>query len=199
MIMRRPYSRTATRRAHRLKIRQARRCQPGRLKNKLRTVRQAGAPAGSDLGGWVFPALEQLHQAPMAAMPGAGSCLAMLKAAGFTIAICSNWGWDLRQDLEDTGLTAFVDVLVTSAQAGCRKPHARIYRSTLDQAGFAADDAVFVGDSLRTDVLGAEQAGLRSVLLAREPVEAFQGEQAGSLAAVASLLLDGNPAGQSPH
>ena len=36
MIMRRPYSRTATRRAHRLKIREAPRRQPGRLKNKLR-------------------------------------------------------------------------------------------------------------------------------------------------------------------
>jgi len=36
MIMRRPYSRTATRRAHRLKIREEPRHQPGRLKNKLR-------------------------------------------------------------------------------------------------------------------------------------------------------------------
>jgi putative hydrolase of the HAD superfamily len=165
----------------------------------LGTVKKAGVRPGSDLGRWVVPALEQLHQAPMVAMPGAGSCLEMLKTAGFTIAMCSNWGWDLRQDLEGTGLIAFVDVFVTSAQAGCRKPHPRIYRSTLDRAGLAADDAVFVGDSLRTDVLGAEQAGIRSVLLAREPNEAFQGEQAGSLAAVARLLLDGNPAGQPPH
>jgi hypothetical protein len=36
MIMRRPYTRTTTRRAHRLKIREAPRRQPGRLKNKLR-------------------------------------------------------------------------------------------------------------------------------------------------------------------
>jgi putative hydrolase of the HAD superfamily len=161
----------------------------------LRTVREAGVPAGSDLGRWVVPALEQLHQAPMVAMPGAGSCLGMLKEAGFTIAVCSNWGWNLREDLEATGLTADVDLLVTSAQAGCRKPHPRIYRSTLDLAGFAADDAVFVGDSLRTDVLGAEQAGIRSLLLAREPPEAFRGEQVESLAAVARLLLDGNRAG----
>jgi putative hydrolase of the HAD superfamily len=162
----------------------------------LRTVKEAGVRPGSDLDCWVVPALEQLHQAPMVAMPGAGSCLEMLKAAGFTIAMCSNWGWDLRQDLDDTGLTANVDVLVTSAQAGCRKPHPRIYRSTIDLAGFAADDAVFVGDSLRTDVLGPEKAGIRSVLLAREPTEAFQGEQVGSLAAVARLLIDGNRTGR---
>ena len=162
----------------------------------LRTVREAGASAGSDLGHWVVPALEQLHQAPMVAMPDAGSCLAMLKAAGFTVAVCSNWGWDLREDLEGTGLTADVDVLVTSAQTGCRKPHPRIYSSTLDLAGFGAEGAVFVGDSLRTDVLGPEKAGIRSVLLAREPIEAFQREQVGSLAAVARLLIDGNRTGR---
>ena len=128
----------------------------------------------------------------MVAMPGAGSCLATLKGAGFTIAVCSNWGWDLREDLAGTGLTANVNVLVTSAQAGCRKPHPRIYRSTLDLAGFSAEDAVFIGDSLRTDVLGPESAGIRSVLLAREPTEAFHGEQVGTLTAAARLLIEGN-------
>jgi putative hydrolase of the HAD superfamily len=162
----------------------------------LRKVTEAGVHPRSDLGRWVVPALEQLHQAPMVAMPGAGSCLEMLKAAGFTIALCSNWGWDLRQDLEDISLTANIDVLVTSAQAGCRKPHPRIYRSTLEAAGFAAEDAIFVGDSLRTDVLGAEQAGIRSVLLAPSAGEAFHRDQVGSLAAVTRLLIDGNPAGE---
>jgi putative hydrolase of the HAD superfamily len=162
----------------------------------LRTVREVGVSAGSDLGGWVVPALEQLHQSLMVTMAGASSCLRMLKAAGFTIAVCSNWGWDLREDLESTGLTAYVDVLVTSAHAGYRKPHPRIYGSTLEAAGFAADEAVFVGDSLRTDVLGPEKAGIRSVLLAPAARETFHREQVRSLAAVARLLIDGNPAGE---
>jgi putative hydrolase of the HAD superfamily len=162
----------------------------------LRTVRETGIPAGSDLGRWVVPALEQRHQAPMVAMPDAGSCLEMLKAAGFTIAVCSNWGWDLRQDLEDTGLTANIDVLITSAQVGSRKPHPRIYGSTLDRAGLAAEDAVFIGDSLRTDVLGPEKAGIRSVLLAPAAREALHREQVGSVAAVARLLTDRNPPGE---
>jgi len=165
----------------------------------LRTAREAGVSAGSDLAARMVPALEQLHQAPMVAMPGAGSCLKTLKAAGFTIAVCSNWGWDLREDLESTGLTADVDVLVTSAQAGFRKPHPRIYGSTLELAGFAADDAVFVGDSLRTDVLGPERVGIRSVLLAPTASEPIHREQVGSLAGVAHLLIDGNPAGVPPR
>jgi putative hydrolase of the HAD superfamily len=157
----------------------------------LSRVRQAGISGDADLARCVVPALEQLHQAPMVAMPGAAACLGRLRAAGFAIAVCSNWGWDLRSDLEAIGLTGDIDVLVTSARAGYRKPHPRIYRSVLELAGFGAGEAVFVGDSLRTDVYGPQRAGIRSVLLSPVAMEAFAGEQAGSLAAVSRLLTGG--------
>jgi len=80
-------------------------------------------------------------------------------------------------------------VLVTSAQIGYRKPHPRIYQATLDRAGFSTADAVFVGDSLRTDVLGPQRAGIRSVLLARDAAEQIHPEQVASLGDVARLLL----------
>ena len=157
----------------------------------LRRIAQVGVAEDSALAPFVVPALEQLHQAPMVAVPGAAACLATLKGAGFEIAMCSNWGWDLRADLEGTGLVADIDYLVTSAQAGFRKPHPHIYQATLGLAGFSAKGAVFVGDSLRTDVLGPQAADIRSVLLASAPMEGFEGEQAGSLAAVTRLLIDG--------
>jgi putative hydrolase of the HAD superfamily len=148
-----------------------------------------GSPAGQ-LAPRVVPALEQRHQAPMVAMPGAADCLARLKQAGFTIALCSNWGWDLASDLVGTGLADYIDVFVTSAQAGFRKPHTRIYQATLELAGFMAKDAVFIGDSLRTDALGPQRAGIRSVLVtqAEEPVHR---EQVASLGEAARLILRG--------
>jgi putative hydrolase of the HAD superfamily len=109
------------------------------------TLRVAGkAGAVSEVVPCIVPALEQLHQAPMIALPGAVGCLRKLRAAGFAIAVCSNWGWDLRADLESTGLLEEIDVLVPSAQAGFRKPHPRIYESTLALSGFAAEEAFFV-------------------------------------------------------
>jgi FMN phosphatase YigB (HAD superfamily) len=80
----------------------------------------------------IVPALEQLHQAPMIPMSGAEDCLAQLKNAGFKIAICSNWDWDLRADLRPTGLARHIDTYVPSARAGFRKPHPRIYQAALD-------------------------------------------------------------------
>ena len=158
----------------------------------LTKVGRAGGSIAADLAPRVVPALEQLHQAPMIPLPGAAACLRTLKAHGFAIAVCSNWGWDLRENLEATGLTAHVDIFVTSAQAGWRKPHPRIYQSTLDLAGFDAGEAVFVGDSIRTDFLGPRSAGIRPVLLTVDAGKAFGGERA-SLGAVARLLITGRP------
>jgi putative hydrolase of the HAD superfamily len=155
----------------------------------LAALAQPGAGLDAELAPRVVPALEQLHQAPMAALPDAADCLALLKDAGFTIAVCSNWGWDLAADLAGTGLVGWIDVLVTSAQIGYRKPHPRIYQATLDRAGFSAADAVFVGDSLRTDALGPQRAGIRSVLLARDAEEQIHPEQVASLGDAARLLL----------
>jgi putative hydrolase of the HAD superfamily len=169
----------------------------------LAALAQVGAGLGSDLGRVpgtglvgqlaprVVPALEQWHQAPMAAMPGAADCLARLKRAGLAIALCSNWGWDLAADLDGTGLAGYIDVFVTSAQAGYRKPHARIYQATLELAGLRAEDAVFVGDSLRTDALGPQRAGIRSVLLTRAE-EQVHGEQVASLGEASRLILQGH-------
>jgi putative hydrolase of the HAD superfamily len=155
----------------------------------LASLAQAGADWDTELAPRIVPALEQLHQAPMVALPDATDCLAMLKGAGFSIALCSNWGWDLAADLAGSGLARWIDVLVTSAQIGYRKPHPRIYQATLEQAAFGAADAVFVGDSLRTDALGPQRVGIRSVLLARDANTQLHAEQVSSLAEAARLLL----------
>jgi HAD superfamily hydrolase (TIGR01509 family) len=158
----------------------------------LRLSSRVGVDA--ELAPCIVPALEQLHQAPMVAMPGAVNCVQKLRAAGFAIAVCSNWGWDLEDDLHDTDLASDIDIFVTSARIGVRKPHPRIYQSTLDQAGFTVEEAVFVGDSLRTDALGPQSAGIYSVLLASKTTDAFSGPQVSSLAAVPDLLTGGKHA-----
>ena len=59
--------------------------------------------------------------------------LAALREAGVTVAICSNWDWDLDRAVAQAGLHGMVDVVVTSAQAGARKPHPRIFDHTLER------------------------------------------------------------------
>lgn len=86
--------------------------------------------------------------------------LAALRRRGLTVAICSNWDWDIDRAVAGAGLDGLVDVVVTSAQAGARKPHPRIFRHTLARCGVAPGQALFVGDSLGPDVEGPVAQGI---------------------------------------
>src|SRR3954470_1067899 len=88
----------------------------------------------------------------IAAYDETGSVLAELRARGVTLAICSNWDWDLEEAIAAAGLTGTVDVTVSSAWVGARKPHRRMYDAVLDRIGVAAADALFVGDTWTCDV-----------------------------------------------
>ena len=81
----------------------------------------------------------------------------------------------LTEGLEDSefcrrwvnGLSELLDVLVSSAWAGARKPHPEIYRYTLDKAGLAPDEVLFVGDTWGPDVAGPLAAGMTPAYLER--------------------------------
>jgi putative hydrolase of the HAD superfamily len=93
--------------------------------------------------------------------------LSELRGRGLTIAICSNWDWDLLEALESAGLADAADVTVSSAWVGARKPHPRIYAHTLSELGVAPEETLFVGDTWSCDVDGPRRVGMRSVYLRR--------------------------------
>jgi putative hydrolase of the HAD superfamily len=94
-----------------------------------------------------------------------------LRARGYLVAICSNWGWDLDLSLAQAGLTEHLDGAVTSARAGARKPHPRIFALTVEAIGVSPSEVLFVGDSMRPDVEGALAAGMAAVHIARPDAE----------------------------
>ncbi len=104
--------------------------------------------------------------------------LAELRARGLHLAICSNWDWDLDPAVEEVGLAHAVDTVMSSAWAGARKPHPRIFERTLEQVaghlGCGRDtrlspaEVLFVGDTWGPDVEGPLAAGMRPVYLERD-------------------------------
>ena len=142
----------------------------------------------AELAASVIPALEQLHQAPMEQFPEVAGSLEVLRSGGMTIAVCSNWGWDLARDLASADVAGRVDIMVSSAEAGYRKPHREIYRRVLRAAGVHASDAIFVGDNLEADVIGPQRAGISGVLLDRTGIQAPGRASLASLAALAERL-----------
>jgi putative hydrolase of the HAD superfamily len=70
-----------------------------------------------------------------------------------------------RRTLERYGLMRWFELALWSANFGRRKPDPAMILHALGQLGVPARNALFVGDKLRTDVLAARRAHVRSVHL----------------------------------
>ncbi len=89
--------------------------------------------------------------------------------ARYRIGIVSNFYGNLQAVCKEAGLTPpSIAVVVDSTLVGCKKPDPRIFRAALDALRAAPAEAVFVGDSLRRDMAGAREMGMRHVWLRPE-------------------------------
>lgn len=97
----------------------------------------------------------------------------------FTLALVSNFtdGSFLRRLLGRLGIGAYFDHIIDSDSVGWRKPHPAIFQRFLELSGARAEEAVFIGDDLDSDIKGAQGVGIRAVLLDRSrPARDHQGE-----------------------
>ena len=99
--------------------------------------------------------------------PFALETLQNLKANGIRMAVVSNWHSALHSILDAHGVKSMFDFVLTSAEAGRKKPHREIFERALAQLGAAAEDAAHVGDSWSDDVCGALDSGLTPIYLHR--------------------------------
>ena len=88
-----------------------------------------------------------------------------LRDAGCRLSIVSNArdASNVHRLIDNNRLRPWFDPILISAEFGVRKPNPRIFKAVLDQWHIKPDEAVMVGDMLGADVLGAKNAGIRSV------------------------------------
>lgn len=70
---------------------------------------------------------------------------------------------EVRQLLRAAGIEQFFRWIITSIDAGFRKPDREFFRFALEGCGFSADEVLFVGNQLNTDICGGSQCGIRTV------------------------------------
>jgi len=92
--------------------------------------------------------------------------LEALRRRGLKLALVSNTAspeWLLRPVLERQGLVERLDVVVLSSELGKRKPHPAMFEQALAEVGAVPAEALFVGDRLDADILGASRVGIKTV------------------------------------
>jgi HAD superfamily hydrolase (TIGR01509 family) len=92
-------------------------------------------------------------------LDGVVDALQILRGAGLSLACVSDWDVGVGRQLEWAGLGSFLDVVVSSAEIGAKKPDPRVFRTALDRLGVAPDRALHIGDG-EGDRNGARAAGL---------------------------------------
>jgi putative hydrolase of the HAD superfamily len=85
------------------------------------------------------------------------------------LGLCSNFSHSetALALLSEHGLRSRLDALVISDAIGIRKPRPEIFRSVLGALDVAPEETLHVGDSLRADVAGAAELGIRTVWITR--------------------------------
>ncbi len=98
------------------------------------------------------------------AAEGVYDLLEELRRRGVAVGIVTN---NMTAEQEDKlafcKLDSLIDFMATSEDVGTPKPESLIFEAALEMADCRASEAVVVGDSWESDVVGASRAGIRAV------------------------------------
>jgi len=129
-------------------------------------LKEAGMEASEQLILGLLGKMRQFHM-KLVLFDDVMPTLTELKGQGLILGLISNVDRDRTPLLNKLGLTSLLQVVVTSQEVGFNKPQPEIFREALRQAGVQAPEAIYVGDQYQIDVVGANKAGMKGVLLDR--------------------------------
>ena len=100
-------------------------------------------------------------------MEDAEPTLKYLKTAGFRIALLTNRDNQFPPIMLD-GLGQYFENIIKAGEVGLWKPDPRIFQLALERLKVNASNAYYIGDNYYSDILGAESAGIKPILVDRQ-------------------------------
>ena len=94
--------------------------------------------------------------------------LDQLQNNGVVLGVISNWDSRLPEILKNMGLARYFNFILASTVVGSAKPDAGIFQEALKRAGVPPEQACHIGDEPATDIEGARNAGIHSILIDRK-------------------------------
>ena len=102
-------------------------------------------------------------------VPGAREMLETLRSNGYRLFAASNsFGHLQRSRLEKAGILSYFEDTYISLDIGYDKPDIRFYHEALRRCGLQAHEVMMIGDSMTTDILGAQAAGMDALFFDRQ-------------------------------
>lgn len=90
------------------------------------------------------------------------------RAQGYKLGMLTNGTHEIQYGkVKHLELESYFDVILTSGEAGIKKPDPKIYEMILEKLGTTGEETVFVGDHPTNDIWGASQSGMKGIFLRR--------------------------------
>ena len=102
--------------------------------------------------------------AHMTPFEGALDMLKQLRAGGIRTAICTDMTAHIQyRKIRQLGFADYIEMLVTSEEAGEEKPSPLMFQRTLKKLSLKPKEAAYIGDSLERDIKGSSACGLHAI------------------------------------
>ncbi len=99
-------------------------------------------------------------------VPGAEKMLQSMQA-NYTCIIATSADYsytpEMIMSLKRVGAEKYFQKFFSQKELGYKKPDPRFFESVINQSGFRTDECVMIGNSYEKDIVGAKNAGLKTI------------------------------------
>lgn len=90
------------------------------------------------------------------------NCLSVLSDK-YKIGIIANQSLGTKERLKQYGILKFIDLVISSAEEGVKKPDSKIFEIALKRSGCQAQNSVMIGDRIDNDIIPANLLGMHTI------------------------------------